>query len=588
MHDVVDSAIEAEALAADGLLGLSVDAKKCNVHFTHVATKSKKDVQPHQLSREQFWQHLCRCFRKAFPRAESATGSILEFGLTCKERHHNAPREVDRKQHHHAATHASNTYRWKTIANISRKEYGIHLNAVAHDTYTTMFCYLRCPTIKKPIHELDPEPFFSPTHPQGEKLRELLKNGDKYKVIRQQKKAQAADGSDGNGAIPVRSQFGIVFNWVTEKNLRKRKGAKQFEADAVTELKAGRPQLLDFCKKHKNCLEDQLDYIWELADAGLDVHRLEKTLLDLLVEAAKFDSTPEQLAEACKNKGCSCCQTYDKILDHHRLDASKFCYELYETLKYGRRKGNAFMVVGGRDTGKTTVTQPLEEIYKCMGCPQSDSFCPLEKIRGHDVLLWQDLRYNPGHPQKDGPGLRLDIGTWNRLLEGVPTPIGVPKTDGRSDFTYTENAPLIATGPFQPIGYKNGFPDDVETAQINCRIKFWLFSVPPPETGLNRGFKVCTVCWSRWLLRKALEYYHEEIVDAPDSFLDKVSEHFLPPLEPDQQPERPLPVGAPQSSGPAEQADDQFSKLRQLVQWRSEGALTETEFKQAKGALGLK
>ena len=102
-------------------------------------------------------------------------------------------------------------------------------------------------------------------------------------------------------------------------------------------------------------------------------------------------------------------------------------------MKFGRRKGNAFMIVEGKDTGKTTVSQPIEDIYKTMKCPQADSFCPLEKIRGHDVLLWQDFRFNPGHPQREEVGLRLDIGTWNRLLEGLPTEIGVPKTDGRSD-----------------------------------------------------------------------------------------------------------------------------------------------------------
>ena len=98
MDDDVESAITDEGLAADGLLGLPVESRRCNVHFTHSRTNGRKDVQPHQLTRAQFWQHLCRCFRQAYPRAESPTGSILSFALISKELHKDATREKDRAQ----------------------------------------------------------------------------------------------------------------------------------------------------------------------------------------------------------------------------------------------------------------------------------------------------------------------------------------------------------------------------------------------------------------------------------------------------------------------------------------------------------
>ena len=47
-------------------------------------------------------------------------------------------------------------------------------NAVAHDGYCSMYNYLRSPTKKKPLHELDPTPYHSSGHPQGQVLKDLL------------------------------------------------------------------------------------------------------------------------------------------------------------------------------------------------------------------------------------------------------------------------------------------------------------------------------------------------------------------------------------------------------------------------------
>lgn len=539
----VDEAILAEALAADGLLGLPADSRRCNVHFTHTRTRNKKDVQPHQITRQQFWLHLCRCFREAYPRAERPTGSILDFGLVCKERHHDAEREEDRSEHHHTATRASEPFRWKRIREISAERYNIQLNAVAHETYSTMFCYLRCPTTKKPVHELDASPYFSPGHPQGDKLRELLRLGGKYKRVR----AARSQAASGSASVPVRSHFGIVFNWVTEHGLRKRKGAVQLEADAVTELQAGRPQLLDFCKRHRTCLEDQLDHIWSMHSATERLERLGKSRLDLLIDAASLGASPQELTKLCRNGACMCERQYESILHYQGISSANLRHDLFETLNIGRRKGNALMLVGGRDTGKTTVTQPSEEIYQTMKCPQSDSFCPLEDIRGHELLLWHDFRYSPGHPRE--PGLRLDIGTWNRLLEGLPCPIGVPKSDGsKKDFVYTEDAPLIATGPFQPTGYKDGVPNDKETEQLTCRMKFVHFKRPAPDD-VDRGFKACPVCWSRWLLKGEI-HYRQACGESLGTSLGKVAEALfgIAPLLPSVPVSGPAVASAPQAS----------------------------------------
>ena len=295
----------------------------------------------------------------------------------------------------------------------------------------------------------------------------------------------------------VRSQFGIAYTWIISHGLREREGAVQFEIDAVAELKAGRPQLLEFAKKHRGSLEDQLDFCWSLNNAPARLLRLGKAKLELLLEAAYPD-------QVCANGHNNCSTTYNAILTHQRACPVEFCHLLYDALEMGRSKGSSLMLVGPRDTGKTTVTEPARLIFITMSTPQADSFCPLEDIRGHELILWQDFRYSPGHPRKAEEGLRIDEGTWNRLLEGLPTRIGVPKTEGRKDFTYKEDPTLIFTGPFELLAYRNGVVNEIETDQLTCRLRYVFFS--RPASAVRQKLKNCTACWSRWVLRGELQW----------------------------------------------------------------------------------
>ena len=101
------AALQHEAAISDGLLLLPLDSKRRHIHYTHVRTTNANDVQPSQLTRQAFWDHLVKCYKEAYPRADSETGSILEFGVVCKEKHKDAARDIDRSEHHHAAIFSS-------------------------------------------------------------------------------------------------------------------------------------------------------------------------------------------------------------------------------------------------------------------------------------------------------------------------------------------------------------------------------------------------------------------------------------------------------------------------------------------------
>eukprot|EP00974_Lingulodinium_polyedra_P025640 2477999-Lingulodinium_polyedra.AAC.1 len=64
-----------------------------------------------------------------------------------------------------------------------------------------MYKYLRTPSARKPLHELDPTPYFSALHPQGDKLKELLESGARYLQVRGRQRGAAV------GEPTIRSQF---------------------------------------------------------------------------------------------------------------------------------------------------------------------------------------------------------------------------------------------------------------------------------------------------------------------------------------------------------------------------------------------
>ena len=585
----VDQAIAAELRAADGLLPLPWDARRRHIHWTQCRTESAQDVQPHDLSREAFWGHIVRCYSAAYPKAETVTGSPLQFGLVCKELHKDAPRTEDRSEHHHAATFSSAQVYWRKIATISYERYHIKLHAAAHDAYASMYTYLRVPSAKKPLHELDAEPYFSPGHPQGDDLKDLLEAGSRYLQVRRSRMPPAV------GEPTIRSQFGVLFNWVVDHELRGARGVEQLKVDALSELKAGRPKLIDFVKKHRSSLRDQLDFCWDLVGAGHTLQRLAKSRVEILLEAATASSA------GCANGDGCCADVYNGIIVYQGLNPLELQHSLFQTFLHGRRKGNAFMLVGGKDTGKTTITDPARLVFKAMPTPQSDSFCPLQDARGHEIFLWHDFRYCPGHPRLQDQGLRLDEGTWNRLLEGLPTLIGVAKTDGsRGDFVYDEDVAVVLTGPSMLQAYKNGVVDEYETDQITCRVKYWAFSRPAPEQ-CNRGFKACALCWSRWLLQGEVNWQATHGIP-PDTFTAKV----IAGLAGSGTPSASLPPGpaaadtppsAAASSAAAwplptieQQAHSEtfFQQLSQLMAWRQTGLLSDSEFATAKQRLGLR
>ena len=91
--------------------------------------------------------------------------------MVCKELHKDSEREADRSEHHHCSTYSTAQHYWRRVRKISAEKFHVQLNAVAHDTYSTMHRYLRVPTIKNLCTSLTRSPTSQQATPKATSSR---------------------------------------------------------------------------------------------------------------------------------------------------------------------------------------------------------------------------------------------------------------------------------------------------------------------------------------------------------------------------------------------------------------------------------
>jgi hypothetical protein len=141
-----EDAVAAEAWAE--LVGLSEDAQRQHVHYTHIRTTSPTDRQPSTFTRAGFWSHLEQVYRDVYPEAANSSGSILLFGAVAKEQHAAAKDEELRGEHHHTPAYCSKRHLWRIVAKQSHEVYNVKLHAAAHEGYSSMYSYICCPSTR--------------------------------------------------------------------------------------------------------------------------------------------------------------------------------------------------------------------------------------------------------------------------------------------------------------------------------------------------------------------------------------------------------------------------------------------------------
>ena len=468
---------EAWAAQADGdepgVLPASV--KRKHVHWTHVRTFKPQHVQPSSMTREEFWLHLARCYEEVYPDPSSATGSILQFGLVVKEQHHNAIREADRDEHKHAATFCSDQHYWNKVAKHSLQKYGVPLNAVAHNGYIVMYAYLRQPSTKKPLQEIDAEPYLSPLHPRGSALVELLTASSKAGAL--------IASRQPNTCVGQKRKRLSVFAEVAEHDLRT---VKALQAHACAEAKLGNTGLAEFCARNEAKLQDVLRGAWAVMDAPAELVLQKRSLLE------KLQASAEELPCECGGRWTGGATS---ILERNGITVKDFCSAVVRACRVGAKRGSNVACVGTGGCGKSTVIEPLEKIFSCAPKPEEGSTFPLASVTGYDVILWQDYEHDEATVR------------FSDLLSFFMEESIAVRRPGALNLKVRNSAPTFYSGraPLELIPSKRHSVEACRkyNAMMSERFCTFSFTCPIPFHERDMNFPACGRCAARWYLSGA-------------------------------------------------------------------------------------
>ena len=400
------------------LTALQRDKRRRHIHWTHVRTHDPLHKQPGQFTREGFWQHLVQVYMEAYPEPANATGSILMFGLVVKEKHASSSKDELRDEHHHAATYCSKQHLWRVVADLSLQKYSVKMHAACHDGYASMYFYLRRPSPKKPMAELDAEPYLSADHPRGDVLRRLLEVQEKAE---KGVAAKVAKQDGGDESKPKRVRTGDIFHIVKEHDVR---SAVQLQARAAELAHDGDVSLATFCTSMGTTKIDELvASAWAVWDAP-----------------AKLQPPPtrtDKLRTCASDATCGCGGDWKEgaalVLRNNAEDMPRFGRDVCRALTLGAKRGVHMAIIGEPGCGKSMLFEPMEDIYETMPAPESGSTFPLSGLIGAEVALWQDFEYE---------AKTLNFQDMLRLLVGEK--IGV-RSPGTKNIRYKNTAPGFYT-----------------------------------------------------------------------------------------------------------------------------------------------
>ena len=468
------------------LAALGDDVRRKHVHWVHVKTGNPDHRQPSTLSREEFWEHVCQCYREAYPEDANPTKSILLFGIVARERHHNSQREQEREVHTHFIAYCSMRHYWRVVAEISLRKYHVKLHCAAHEGYTTMYAYIRCPTPKKPLSELDPSPYWSPQHPQGELLQRLLQAGAHADRANRGRK-QSSRGGDQQAESRFRA--GDLYSMVQRTGIRT---ALAFRAHAQDLASNGDSSLAEFCTVAGVGLQEKLDAAWAVHDAPRA----------LVAAAADRVGKLRQVAE---ESPCSCSGAWIPgalfVLQNNGECPRMFCHDIYRALALGAKRGVNMAIIGGPGMGKSTVLEPLDDIFVTSAKPQRDSSFPLEGILGAEVLLWQEFTYS-----------KRTL-AWEDLLALLVGEKLAVRCCGTKPVQHRNAAPMFYTAR-QHLCYHSMDPHemmDYNQAMLE-RFTTRRWTVPLPPGARNPDFPRCGRCFSRFVLQNERDFQSSSAV----------------------------------------------------------------------------
>jgi hypothetical protein len=534
--------------------------KRTHIHYTHVQTRNSEHRQPSSFTREEFWKHIEKVYLEAYPDKTSKSGSILQFGAVAKERHKGSQKTQNGDEHHHACTSSKKQHYWSKVARISLKKYHVPLNAVAHEDYGTMWAYIRKPSRKKPLEDLDAEVYLSPAHPRGKALAEWLGNEKQKSEMRCRGRDVSETGESAQAKQGKRMRAPNMFDLIKEKGFE---SVDDIELFALEESEAGRTGLAEFCTKNSAKLSTLLR--GARAILGARVNSIEKrvSLLDKLKRASST------LPCLCDGRWIPGAKT---VLRTSGINVKTFCMAVCSALLHGAKRGRNVACVGVGGAGKSMLLEPLELIFKTMVKPQKGSTFSLGGLLDADVICFQDYKHYEN---------TISFTDLLSIFVGETVNVRVPaNAEGPGLVKHKNKAPCFISGR-API--RCTFPEEdgreEYDSMMDDRFTIFEFKKKLPLEDRDPAFPKCGRCCAAFyascvnVVRKPASSGPTSSPSMPSSSSSSSS---------------PSASGSASSSSATQVCEVAWERLKELVTMQKEGLLDEEEFRMAKRVcLGL-
>jgi len=539
----------AEELAHPGQKFAAPTVRRKHVHWTHGRSGNPAHVQPSAMTKAELWAHLMKVYKDVYPDPASPTGSILAFGLVAEETYAAAAPGLS-PTHKHAPTFSTEQHYWNKVAKHSLQVYGVKLNAVAHDSYTSMYAYVRQATAKKPLHLLDAEPFFSKYHPKDDELSVLLSGSGKAAAMNSVRWAGAADCAKD----APRARAPRLFDVIRDQGLRT---TTALQAYAQKEASEGRTELAELCTRQGAKLNGYLRGALAVLDAPQRLTAQNMTRLD------KLEKVVADVACVCSGAWLPGAQ---RILTLNGINPDEFCAAVWRALDLGARRGVNVGCVGAAGCGKSTLLEPLEFVFDTLGKPQKGSSFALGNLPGCDVALWQDYEHDE------------DTVSFTDLLSILVGETIELRAPGELNRKFRNKAPFFYSGrvPLQCVR-RDLSAAVVLNGMMSERFVTFEFSVPLPKRERRADWVHCAKCCASFYLRGA-----GNATTGATSSTTPVAPAAAPVASPPGV-TLPLLTGAPSGSPTA--ASALVAELQALKALHSDGTLNDSEFTSAKRML---
>lgn len=131
----------------------------------------------------------------------------------------------------------------------------MNLNASsAAPNYVGQYLYIRNPSTKKPLSEIDTQPYHSSDHPMGEVLQQMIQRAERVRGATQARRQRPA-GSHAAGGPPAklpRLTFCDVADVVAANNIL---SVNAFHVCAKKLRESGDPRLSEYCGRQRSAAD---------------------------------------------------------------------------------------------------------------------------------------------------------------------------------------------------------------------------------------------------------------------------------------------------------------------------------------------